>query len=55
MEPMEWRWGSDITMELVKEIGGAKTEQAVSTAILWRSYSEDLQDELRAGDECKVM
>lgn len=37
-------------------MGAAKTEQAVGTAIFWRRYSEeDLQDELRAGDECKVM
>lgn len=24
MEPVEWRWGSDVTMELVKEIGGSQ-------------------------------
>lgn len=37
-------------------MGAARTEKAVGTAILWRNYSEeDLKDELRAGEGCKVI
>lgn len=24
MEPVEWRWGPDVSMELVKELGGSQ-------------------------------
>lgn len=45
----------DVSLELVKE-NGASQDRGAGTATLWGNYSEeDLKDELKTGQGCKVI